>query len=166
MTSKPNVVPKIYRLKKSKNNGGPIFNKETPNNGLIKIIAGTIPINVLNKIIASLHDKDNKITIPGFYNDVIELSKKERERSNDNENIYGFPLDVTDKSKCKEVFKQIKDKFQNVDICFFSTGTWNPKKEKDIDVEQIEDVFKVNFFGTLNSIKACLLYTSPSPRDS
>ncbi len=39
------------------------------------------PINVLNKIIASLHDKDNKITIPGFYNDVIELSKKERERN-------------------------------------------------------------------------------------
>ena len=29
----------------------------------------------------------------------------------------------------------------------------DPKK-KDIDVEQIEDVFKVNFFGTLNSIKA------------
>ena len=26
-----------------------------------------------------------------------------------NENIYGFPLDVTDKSKCKEVFKQIKN---------------------------------------------------------
>ena len=76
------------------------------------------------------------------------------EISNDNENIYGFPLDVTDKSKCKEVFEQIKNKFQNIDICFFSTGTWNPKKEKDIDVEQIEDVFKVNFFGTLNSIKA------------
>ena len=28
------------------------------------------------------------------------------------------------------------------------------KKEKEIDVNQIEDVFKVNFFGTLNSIKA------------
>ena len=75
------------------------------------------------------------------------------EISNNNENIHGFPLDVTDKSKCKEVFEQIKNKFHNVDICFFSTGTWNPKKEKDIDVEQIEDVFKVNFFGTLNSIK-------------
>ena len=71
-----------------------------------------------------------------------------------NENIHEFPLDVTDKSKCKEVFDEIKKKFQEVDICFFSTGTWNPKKEKDIDVEQIEDVFKVNFFGTLNSIKA------------
>jgi len=74
--------------------------------------------------------------------------------SDNNENIYGFPLDVTDKLKCKEVFDQIKDKFGSIDICFFSTGTWNPKKEKDIDVEQIEDVFKVNFFGTLNSIKA------------
>ncbi len=77
-----------------------------------------------------------------------------KEISNENENIHGFPLDVTDKLKCKEVFEQIKDKFQEIDICFFSTGTWNPKKEKDIDVEQIEEVFKVNFFGTLNSIKA------------
>ena len=76
------------------------------------------------------------------------------EISDNNENIHGFPLDVTDKLKCKEVFEQIKNKFQNIDICFFSTGTWNPKKEKDIDVEQIEDVFKINFFGTLNSIKA------------
>ena len=74
--------------------------------------------------------------------------------SNNNENIHGFPLDVTDKLKCIEIFNKIKNKFQNIDICFFSTGTWNPKKEKDIDVEQIEDVFKVNFFGTLNSIKA------------
>ena len=71
-----------------------------------------------------------------------------------NENISSFPLDVTDRSKCREVFNKIKDKYENIDICFFSTGTWNPKKERDIDIEQIEDVFKVNFFGTLNSIKA------------
>ena len=77
-----------------------------------------------------------------------------KEISDNHENIHGFPLDVTDKAKCKEVFEKIKNKFHNVDICFFSTGTWNPKKEKDIDVEQIEDVFKINFFGTLNSIKA------------
>ena len=76
------------------------------------------------------------------------------ELSNSYENISGFPLDVTDKEKCKEVFNEIKNKYENIDICFFSTGTWDPKKEKDIDVEQIENVFKVNFFGTLNSIKA------------
>ena len=74
--------------------------------------------------------------------------------SNEYENISSFPLDVTNKSNCNEVFNQIINKFQNIDICFFSTGTWDPKKEKDIDVDQIENVFKVNFFGTLNSIKA------------
>ncbi len=76
------------------------------------------------------------------------------EISNIHENISAFPLDVTNKLKCQEVFNEIKNKYENIDICFFSTGTWNPKKEKDIDVEQIEDVFKVNFFGTVNAIKA------------
>ena len=76
------------------------------------------------------------------------------EISNKYENISSFPLDVTKKENCKEVFNLIKNKFESIDICFFSTGTWDPKKEKDIDVEQIENVFKVNFFGTLNSIKA------------
>ena len=76
------------------------------------------------------------------------------EISNEYENITSFPLDVTKKENCKEVFNQIKNKFESIDICFFSTGTWDPKKEKDIDVEQIENVFRVNFFGTLNSIKA------------
>lgn len=36
------------------------------------------PINILNKMIASLHDHKNHITIPGFYNDVVELSATER----------------------------------------------------------------------------------------
>ena len=80
------------------------------------------------------------------------------ELSSSNENILGFPLDVTDKEKCKEVFKEIKNKFENVDICFFSTGTWDPKKEKDIDVDQMEYVFKINFFGTVNCIKAVEQY--------
>ncbi len=77
-----------------------------------------------------------------------------KEISNEYENICSFPLDVTKKENCKEVFNLIKNKFESIDICFFSTGTWDPKKEKNIDVEQIENVFKVNFFGTLNSIKA------------
>jgi acetylornithine deacetylase/succinyl-diaminopimelate desuccinylase-like protein len=36
------------------------------------------PINVLTKMIASLHDEKNHITIPGFYDKVEELSKEER----------------------------------------------------------------------------------------
>lgn len=36
------------------------------------------PINVLAKMIASLHDENNHITIPGFYDKVEELSAAER----------------------------------------------------------------------------------------
>ena len=36
------------------------------------------PINVLTKMIASLHDENNHITIPGFYDKVEELSLEER----------------------------------------------------------------------------------------
>jgi acetylornithine deacetylase/succinyl-diaminopimelate desuccinylase-like protein len=36
------------------------------------------PINVLAKMIASMTDEDNHITIPGFYDDVLEVSAEER----------------------------------------------------------------------------------------
>ncbi len=37
------------------------------------------PVNILAGIIAKLHDKNGHITIPGFYDDVKKLTKKERE---------------------------------------------------------------------------------------
>ena len=45
---------------------------------------GTVanPINVLSKMISSLHDSENKITIPGFYDNVIEMSSNERKELN------------------------------------------------------------------------------------
>lgn len=36
------------------------------------------PINILNKMIASLHDENNHITIPGFYDKVLEATDEER----------------------------------------------------------------------------------------
>lgn len=60
------------------------------------------PINILSKIIASLHDQDNRICIPGFYDRVEELSAAERaamakapfnlsdyEKALDIESVYG-----------------------------------------------------------------------------
>lgn len=37
------------------------------------------PITILAKMIASLHNENNHITIPGFYDDVVEATKEERE---------------------------------------------------------------------------------------
>ncbi len=36
------------------------------------------PINILCKMIASMHDENNHITIPGFYDEVMQLSADER----------------------------------------------------------------------------------------
>src|SRR5882762_9090477 len=40
------------------------------------------PINVLAKMIASLHDENGKVTIPGFYDKVVELTTSEKEALN------------------------------------------------------------------------------------
>jgi len=40
------------------------------------------PATILAKLIASLHDENNHIAIPGFYDDVVELSAEERETLN------------------------------------------------------------------------------------
>ena len=51
LTNKPNVIPKMYKLKNNKSRGKPNFKIETPNKGEVKIIAGTNPINVLIKAV-------------------------------------------------------------------------------------------------------------------
>ena len=40
------------------------------------------PITVLAKMIASCHDENNHITIPGFYDDVVQVSEQERSLMN------------------------------------------------------------------------------------
>lgn len=55
------------------------------------------PITILAKMIASCHDENNHITIPGFYDDVLEVSKEERALMNKapyDENEYKKELGV------------------------------------------------------------------------
>jgi acetylornithine deacetylase/succinyl-diaminopimelate desuccinylase-like protein len=40
------------------------------------------PINVLSQLIASLHDENGKVTIPGFYDKVADLTSSQREAIN------------------------------------------------------------------------------------
>ena len=57
------------------------------------------PATILAKMIASLHDEDNHIAIPGFYDDVAELSTEEREALNAapyNEDEYKKDLDIAE----------------------------------------------------------------------
>jgi acetylornithine deacetylase/succinyl-diaminopimelate desuccinylase-like protein len=40
------------------------------------------PANVLARIVAALHDENGRVNIPGFYDDVVELSAEERQKLN------------------------------------------------------------------------------------
>ena len=75
-----------------------------------------------------------------------------------NSNISSFPLDVTSIEKTITTFQEILSKLNKIDLCVFSTGTYDPKKEREIDEQQIRKVMEVNFFGTLNCIKAVEKY--------
>ena len=81
-----------------------------------------------------------------------------KELSNQYTNIQSFPLDVTDSDKCKSVFKDIVDKFQNIEICVFGTGIHDPQSEKKFNLEKIKKIMEVNFFGTMNSINSVYDY--------
>ena len=55
------------------------------------------PINILCKMIAGLHDENNHITIPGFYDDVLVISDEERAlmaKAPFNEEDYKRELDI------------------------------------------------------------------------
>ncbi|WP_035841939.1 dipeptidase [Crocinitomix catalasitica] len=55
------------------------------------------PINILTKMIASLQDENNHIVIPGFYDDVLEISQEERNemaRAPFSENDYCEAIDI------------------------------------------------------------------------
>jgi short-subunit dehydrogenase len=77
-----------------------------------------------------------------------------------NENIYPFPLDVTDIDKCKLVATNIINQFNNIDICLFGTGMHDPKSEKKFNLEKIREIMEVNYFGTMNYINSIYYYFS------
>ena len=55
------------------------------------------PINVLSKMITQMVDEKGKVTVPGFYDDVLEVSAEEREllgRAPFNEDAYKKAIDV------------------------------------------------------------------------
>ncbi len=71
-----------------------------------------------------------------------------------NSSIHSFPLDVTNFENTKITFENIIKKLNSIDLCIFSTGIYDPNTEKEINIPKMQDVMRINFFGTVNCIKA------------
>ena len=76
----------------------------------------------------------------------------------ENQNIFAYPLDVIQKENVTKIFNNIIKDFKNVDICLFCSGTYDPKLEQEINIEQNKFVMETNYFGVLNCIKAVETY--------
>ena len=102
----------------------------------------------IGKALAEKFAKENwKVAVSARREDLLkELAQ--------NENISSFPLDVTDEQKIKEAFSKILNEFNDLDLCVFCTGAYEPKLEKEINKEQIKKIMNINFFGILNCVKA------------
>ena len=70
------------------------------------------------------------------------------------ENMTSYPLDVTDQKKVTETFSKIVKDFNKIDLCVFSSGTYDPKLEKEINLDQNKFVMNTNYFGVLHCIKS------------
>ena len=75
-----------------------------------------------------------------------------------NENISSYPLDVTNQDQISNVFLNIINDFGNLDLCVFSSGTYDPKLEQEINIKQNKFVMETNFFGVLYCIKSVEKY--------
>jgi len=91
----------------------------------------------------------------------VAVSARRKEILNEmckNENISSYPLDVTNQVQINDVFLKIINDFGNLDLCVFSSGTYDPKLEQEINVKQNKFVMETNFFGVLYCIKSVEKY--------
>jgi len=91
----------------------------------------------------------------------VAVSARRRDLLNkisENKNIFAFPCDITNKNQINETFNKIIKEFGDLNLCLFSSGTYDPKNEKNINTEKIQEVFNVNFFGVVACIKAVEKY--------
>ena len=74
------------------------------------------------------------------------------------QNIFSYPLDVINEEQVNKTFTKILSDFGDIDLCIFSSGTYDPKNEQSINIEKIKNVINVNFFGVVNCVKAVETY--------
>ena len=80
------------------------------------------------------------------------------DKMSNHENIFSYPLDVTNQDQIKTSFGKIIEDFKGLDLCVFSSGTYDPKLEQEINIKQNKFVMETNFFGVLYCIKAVEKY--------
>tara|TARA_Y100000766_G_C18722170_1_gene514495 strand:+ start:46 stop:798 length:753 start_codon:yes stop_codon:yes gene_type:complete len=106
----------------------------------------------IGKAVAEKFAKEGwQVAVSARRKEILDQMAKDR-------NISSFPLDVVDEENCKITFQKIISEFTEIDLCIFCSGTYDPKKEKEIDIKQSKFIMDVNYFGVLNCVKSVEKY--------
>ena len=106
----------------------------------------------IGKAVAEKFAKEGwQVAVSARRKEILDQMAKDR-------NISSFPLDVVDEENCKITFQKIISEFTQIDLCIFCSGTYDPKKEKEIDIKQSKFIMDVNYFGVLNCVKSVEKY--------
>ena len=86
----------------------------------------------------------------------LDLLKKLNKESIELNSIIPIKMDISNKKiVSSQVNKTIK-KYGIPDIVLLNAGTNNPNSKNIFSIEETEQIFKINFFGTLNCLHALL----------
>ena len=99
-----------------------------------------------------------KFSLEGWRVAISARRKEILDEMAEKENIFSYPLDVTNQNQIKDVFSKIINDFGDLDLCVFSSGTYDPKLEQEINIKQNKFVMETNFFGVLYCIKTVEKY--------
>ena len=99
-----------------------------------------------------------KFASEGWKVAVSARRKEVLDKMSTNKNISSYPLDITNQDQIKNIFKNIINDFGNLDLCVFSSGTYDPKLEQEINIKQNKFVMETNFFGVLYCINSVEKY--------
>lgn len=108
----------------------------------------------IGKAIAEILARKNRLILLSRKKEVL-LSLKQKIEENGNE-IAVFPCDVSDFQDVSLTFKNIKAKYQNIDLAILNAGVSFRTAEGEIEIEKAEKTFKVNIFGLIYCVSELL----------
>ena len=94
-----------------------------------------------------------KFASKGWKVAVSARTKAVLDQMSKNQNMFSFPMDVTDQIQIKKSFDNILTEFGDLYLCIFSSWTYDPKDESKINSDKIRNVINVNFFGVIDCVK-------------
>ena len=86
----------------------------------------------------------------------LDLLKKLDKESINLNTIIPIRMDISNKKTVSSQVNKTIKKYGIPDIVLLNAGTNNPNSKKIFSLAETEQIFKINFFGTLNCLQALL----------